>query len=142
MALRVAIRYVKNSAEAEDLAQETLIRAWRNRNKLRDPEGWEAWLARIARNEVMRALERKIPLPAEVEEVGEEDSRLDDLLESAEMETALASLSESERQILHLRYAEDLTQPAVAERLGIPEGTAKAYLSRARQKLAEHLRSS
>lgn len=141
MALGVVKRYAKNSLEAEDLAQETLIRAWRNRDKLSDPERWEGWLARIARNEALRALERKVPIPAELDERGEEDSRLEDLVESAEVQAALASLTERERQILTLRYAEDLTQPAVAERLGMPEGTAKAYLSRARRKLAERLGS-
>jgi RNA polymerase sigma-70 factor (ECF subfamily) len=139
LALRVANRYARNSFEAEDLAQEALIRAWRNREKLRDPERWEEWLAQIARNEALRGMQRRVPIPAEIEEQGEEDSRLEDLVESAELQTALASLSENDRQILMLRYAEDLTQPGVAERLGIGESAAKVRLSRARRKLAEHL---
>jgi RNA polymerase sigma-70 factor (ECF subfamily) len=127
--------------EAEDLAQDALVRAWRNREKLRDPERWEEWLAQIARNEALRAFGRNIPIPAEVEELGEEDSRLEDLVEGTELQAALDSLSESDRRILMLRYAEDLTQPAVAERLGIGESAAKVRLSRARRKLAEHLDS-
>jgi len=122
--------------EAEDLAQEALIRAWRNRRKLRDPDRWEEWLAQITRNEALRALERNLPIPVEeLEDQGEEDPQIEDLVNRTELAAALASLSESDRQILMLRYAEDLTQPAVAKRLGIGESAAKVRLSRARKKL-------
>lgn len=76
----------------------------------------------------------------EVEERGEEDHRLGDLIEGSEVEVALKWLSETDREILLLRYVEDLTQPVIADRLGIPEGTAKVRLSRARNRLADMLR--
>lgn len=137
----MARRYARDSSEVEDLAQETLLRAWRNQGKLRDPRQWTAWLARIARNEALRALESKRPMPVdEMEERGEEDHRLGDLVERSEVEVALTWLSETDREILTLRYVEDLTQPVIADRLGIPEGTAKVRLSRARKRLAEKLR--
>lgn len=74
-----------------------------------------------------------------MEERGEEDYRLGDLIEGSEVEAALKWLSEADREILLLRYVEDLTQPAIADRLGIPEGTAKVRLSRARRRLAKQL---
>lgn len=143
MALRVARRYVGNSGEAEDLAHEALIRAWRGRANLRDPERWAEWLAQITRNEALRKFERKIPIPVdEMEDRGEEDFRLEEVVEASELRAALSCLSEGDREILRLRYVEDLTQPKVAERLGIGESAAKVRLSRARQKLARQLESS
>ena len=53
----------------------------------------------------------------------------------ADLQEALKGLSERERMLLAMRYEEDLTQPAIAARLGIPEGTVKVQLHRARDKL-------
>ncbi len=55
--------------------------------------------------------------------------------ERADLQAALERLSDRERVLLSLRYEEDLTQPAIAARLGIPEGTVKVQLHRARLKL-------
>ena len=51
------------------------------------------------------------------------------------LHAALELLSDRDRQLLELRYTEDLTQQAIARRLGIPEGTVKVRLHRARDKL-------
>lgn len=56
-------------------------------------------------------------------------------VERADIHAALGCLSERDRLLLHLRYDEDLTQAAIASRLGIPEGTVKVRLHRARDKL-------
>ncbi len=56
-------------------------------------------------------------------------------VESADLRQALADLSERERRLLEMRYEEDLTQKMIALRLGIPEGTVKVRLHRARDKL-------
>ncbi|MBN8866985.1 MAG: sigma-70 family RNA polymerase sigma factor [Solirubrobacterales bacterium] len=134
--LRVARRYARGSGEAEDIAQNAVIRAWRYQHKLRDGERRSEWLSRIARNEALRALERNIPEPSEVvEQGGEEDHRLEGVIESATVQAALANLSEADRELILLRYDSDLTQSAIAERLGIPEGTVKVRLHRARARL-------
>jgi len=140
LALRVAKRYAKNSLDAEDVAQEALVQAWRSRSKLRDPDRWAEWLGQITKNKALRRLERQLPTPVEeFEDRGEEDYRLHDLVEGAELQAALFSLSEADQEILGLRYVEDLTQPQVAVRLGISETAAKVRLSRARRKLAKRL---
>ncbi|MBN1607681.1 MAG: sigma-70 family RNA polymerase sigma factor [Polyangiaceae bacterium] len=56
------------------------------------------------------------------------------------MRAALAALRPQDRALLYLRYLEDLTQSEVACRLGIPEGTAKTGLHRARQRLDRELK--
>lgn len=56
-------------------------------------------------------------------------------VEHADLQAALRRLSERDRRLLAMRYVEDLTQAAIARRLGIPEGTVKVRLHRARNKL-------
>ena len=55
------------------------------------------------------------------------------------VEQALGTLAERDRRVLHLRYAEDLTQVEVARRMGLPEGTVKVRLHRARGRLRRAL---
>lgn len=136
--LGVARRHARPPADAEDIAQNALIRAWRYREKLQDGERRGQWLARIARNEAMRELGRRIPEPVEELEAGaDEDERLNSVVESVTVERALAALSEADRELIRLRYERDLTQSAIADRLGIPEGTVKVRLHRARARLRE-----
>ena len=66
---------------------------------------------------------------------GQEDERVLAAVELADLHAAMAALSERDRELLELRYEEDLTQAAIAARLGIPEGTVKVRLHRARNKL-------
>jgi len=133
----LAYRYASNPSEAEDIAQEALLRAWRRRSTLRDSGSRKQWLSTIVRNEAFRHYSRPRPDPTdEIEQVesGEEELVLV-TAERADLQAALERLSERERALLSLRYEEDLTQPAIAARLGIPEGTVKVQLHRARVKL-------
>ena len=66
---------------------------------------------------------------------GEEDAQVLATVELADLHAALEALSERDRELLEMRYEEDLTQAAIASRLGIPEGTVKVRLHRARAKL-------
>jgi RNA polymerase sigma-70 factor (ECF subfamily) len=133
----LAYRYASNPSEAEDIAQDALLRAWRRRSTLRDPDRRNQWLAAIVRNEAFRQHARVRPnLSATIElREGEEDERVLAAVELADLHAAMAALSDRDRQLLELRYEEDLTQAAIADRLGIPEGTVKVRLHRARNKL-------
>lgn len=57
------------------------------------------------------------------------------MVERLDVQAAIAGLDEADRRLLHLRYVDDLVQPLVAQRLGIPEGTVKVRLHRARNRL-------
>jgi RNA polymerase sigma-70 factor (ECF subfamily) len=135
--LRFAWRYAGDRAEAEDIAQDALLRAWRTRGSLRDDGARMSWLAAIVRNEALRELARKRPLPSDLIEAahGCEDDRVLATVERADLRAALARLSERDRQLVRLRYDEDMTQEAIASRLGIPLGTVKVRLHRVRAKL-------
>lgn len=133
----MAYRYASNPSEAEDIAQDALLRAWRRRSTLRDSERRNQWLATIVRNEAFRQHARVKPdLTATIELLeGAEDEQVLATVETADLHAALAGLSERDRRLLEMRYEEDMTQAMIARRLGIPEGTVKVRLHRARDKL-------
>ena len=133
----MARRVTGNGAEAEDVAQEAVLRAWRFRASLRGADRRRAWLARIVRNEALRVQTRPRPLPSP--KLADTDCGEDEGIVSAaqriDLGLALQRLEPGDRLLLRLRYADDLTQPAIARRLGWPEGTVKVRLHRARKKL-------
>lgn len=135
--LRLAYRYASNPSEAEDIAQDALLRAWRRRSTLREADRRNQWLATIVRNEAFRQHARVRPDPTSVIETyeGVEDPQVVATVERADLHAALGALNDRDRHLLELRYTEDLTQQAIARRLGIPEGTVKVRLHRARDKL-------
>jgi len=140
----MAYHYSSNPNEAEDIAQDALLRAWRRRSTLRDGARRKEWLGTIVRNEAFRHHSRVRPDP--VDEVdsweGEEDERIVSTVERADLHAALERLSARDRKLLELRYQEDLTQEAIARRLGIPDGTVKVRLHRVRHRLREAMGST
>jgi len=135
--LRLAYRYASNPSEAEDIAQEALLRAWRRRSTLRDRACRKQWLATIVRNEAYRQHARPRPDPADPLDAqeGAEDQQVLATVELADLHAALQRLDARERELLAMRYQLDLTQAEIARKLGIPEGTAKVRLHRARAHL-------
>jgi RNA polymerase sigma-70 factor (ECF subfamily) len=125
-------------AAAEDLAQETLLEAWRNRHKLRDPAGADRWLAAIARN-VCRRWARTRGRDAGVVPVGGQDELpagfdVEVELERAELvdllDRALALLPPTTRDVLVHRYVHDSPHAEIAARLGVSEDAVSMRLSR------------
>jgi RNA polymerase sigma-70 factor (ECF subfamily) len=135
-----------NSDTAEDLAQETLVEAWRHAHKLHDPSGRDRWLAAIARNVcrrwsrargrelARRAYELRDADAAEpVDGVADElDVEVD--LERHELaqllDRALALLPPVTRQVLIESYVEESPQAEVAARLRLSEGAVAMRLRR------------
>lgn len=137
----MARRYTSSPSEAEDIAQDALLRAWRWRSNLREGKNRSQWLATIVRNEAFRQHARVRPEPVATIESAEgvDDERVATMVERADLEAALQRLSERDRQLIRLRYEEDMTQTAIANRLALPEGTVKVRLHRARHKLRREL---
>jgi RNA polymerase sigma-70 factor (ECF subfamily) len=139
--LSFAFRYAKNRTEAEDIAQDSMVRAWRKRATLRKSEARKSWLGTIVRNEALREFARKRPAPTDTLETwqGSDDERVLATVERADLHAALERLNKRDRQLVRLRYDEDLTQEAIARRLGIPLGTVKVRLHRVRAKLRREI---
>lgn len=115
------------------------MRAWRSQASCRTPATPLPWLVQITRNEAIRlAARRQRRRASEILEMSdrlEVESGVDRTIESVATEQALSVLRPDERTLIRLRYEEDLTQGQVAARLGIPEGTVKVRLHRARARL-------
>jgi RNA polymerase sigma-70 factor, ECF subfamily len=139
--LRVARRLTFDSAIAEDLVQETLLRAWQGFGQFQVGTNARAWLFRILFN-VFYARGRKIrssPLLVPLQMPGRE-ARLQNgtdfsLLDSAVLSAALDDLSEEHRTVMLLAVVEGFTCRELAEILSVPIGTVMSRLSRARQSL-------
>jgi RNA polymerase sigma-70 factor (ECF subfamily) len=98
-------------------------------------------MAQIVRNEAVRHRKREEPGVAEIAGAAQavEDEALALTADRVDVQAALRRLAPADRQLLSLRYELDLTQPAIATRLGLPEGTIKVRLHRARAKLRSEL---
>jgi RNA polymerase sigma-70 factor, ECF subfamily len=146
VALREAHRLGASAVDAEEVAQEAVIRAWRHQSKCYGRAAQDAWIRQIARREALRAHarrralgEREATLPAEAYE---DDPGYARVISTLVVNQLLRRLRPRQRQLIALRYGEDLTQTGVAEQLGIPEGTVKVQLHRARSRLREALEES
>jgi RNA polymerase sigma-70 factor, ECF subfamily len=130
---------------AQDLCQETFLSAWRNIKSFSEDKGGslQAYLFRIARNKIIDLSRKKKEISLEV--TGDFESK-EDILGSLDKEEdiemvrkALSSLEDIERQIIVLRYFEELSTAEVAQAVGFNEGALRVRLHRILKKLKENL---
>jgi len=134
----VAYAIVQDVAEAEDIVQDTFLKAHHQRGKLREPEKFPAWLLTVARNAARDRLRRRKP-QAEAEVLGTltddnavtPGSALELEEHQARLRRALASLPEEHRTALTLRYLEGLDYRAIESRMGLSNGALRGILGRA-----------
>ncbi len=149
LAYRVALGVLHNSAEAEDVAQEAMLRAYRNFHRLRDRERFRGWLVRMAFRLALDRLrakgrrERHEHEATRVLEAGQREANVENLVSSREFERqvaqALDALPQKLRIVMVLAAIEGYNTREVAKLAGLPEGTVKSRLFLARKKLAESL---
>lgn len=148
---RLAAVILGDRVEAEDAVHDAAVAAWRGFAALRDPDRFDAWFRRILVNgcrDRLRARARRRILDVGRDLVDAEHPRVADVAEATAVRDALAraidSLAPEERVVVALRFHADLTVPAIAEALAIPEGTVKSRLhhamGRLRTALAEAVR--
>ncbi len=138
---------VLDPAEADDLTQETFLRATTQRDTLRDSAALLAWLYQIATHlclDRLRARTRRAPHeadadPADLELPDPDEPSLQKTIEQREMsacvQTFIAKLPDSYRVALLLHDMHGLTAPEIAQILGLPLPTVKIRLHRARNRL-------
>jgi RNA polymerase sigma-70 factor (ECF subfamily) len=151
---RTARTILGNDPDAEDATQEAFVAAWRHLPRLHDPERFDAWLGRITVNTCRMALRRrKVVREIRIEvggtfdvngdrlgHPGADGRRLDDeAIDAIAFDRAFDRLSIDDRAILTLHHADDLGLDEVARVLGIPAGTVKSRLLRARRALERSL---
>ncbi len=139
--LAIARRMLRDDAEAEDVAQETMLRLWRNAAGLElGPNGVRPWLRRVASNlciDRVRA-RRNTTVVEEVPEESAPPSQLRHLAErelGARVDAALQALPERQRLALTLFHYEGMSQIEVGQVLGISDEAVESLLARARRAL-------
>lgn len=129
---RYVVHLTGDRAGADDVVQETLLRAWRTPPILaQDPATTRAWMFTVARHLVIdeaRSARRRHEIP--VAETPERTSRdaTDALFETILIEDALASVSPEHREVILRAYYRGMTVAEIAAEIGIPDGTVKSRL--------------
>lgn len=152
----LALKYVKNEEAAKDVLQDAYIRAWKNLDKLKEPEKFDSWLAQIVVNTAKNELEKRnhTPLDLRTESGEDEDdteifdravSSWDNVpeLEYTREETRqlvhelIDSLSDEQRLVVIAFELEGLTTKEIAEQLGCSEATVKSRLRYGRNNIKQ-----
>ncbi len=146
--LRVAMTMTEQRADAEDLVQDTLLRAWRSINTF-DGRHQRAWLLTIMRNaQINRHRRRRPELLDDPGRAAERDvtaaaGSAEDVVVGrtfdAVVDAALAALPVKFRQVVLLVDVDGLTYAEAADALGVPEGTVMSRLHRARRRIRDRL---
>jgi RNA polymerase sigma-70 factor (ECF subfamily) len=153
---RMALSYMKNEADAEDVAQEAFLKAFRNLSTFRAEAKFSTWLISITLNEARNRLRRSATMPTDsIDATPEEGGTVtpallrdwrevpSEALERAEvkqmLQRAVASLPEIYRCVFVLRDMEDLSVNETAEALCISVPSVKVRLHRARLMLQKQL---
>ena len=133
-------RFVKfrvgNHPDAEDLLQEVLAAAYRNRDTVSSEAAFKPWILGIARNkcnDYFRAKAKRMEIPLESLDETALTVGLHGVTAKTVVSETLEALGDTDRQILYLSYFKDLPQAEIATRLGIPVGTVKSRLFHAKQ---------
>jgi RNA polymerase sigma-70 factor (sigma-E family) len=131
VAYRVAFRILGNRAEAEDVAQEALARAYARWASVENHA--EPWVARVAANQALKHWRRSQRTAPRQRTGANDDDGL--ALTRLHLREALRRLPRRQREVLVLRYLADLSEDAVAAHLGCATGTVKQHAHRGLSKL-------
>ena len=137
----IAYGILQNREEAEDVVQDSLVKAWKMRWRVRDPEKFPAWLCMIARHRAHDVFRKRRPVPftheiiETTEAIRQIRRRMDQQLHSA-----LATLPELHRAALTLRYFEEMDYRTIENTLGLTNGALRGILGRALASLRKQLR--
>lgn len=154
---RQAYRLLDNAHDAEDAVQDALVSAYKNLSQFQGKAQLSTWFMAIVINAARMQRRRRRPVVSFEEQLSSseegmtlldtcEDHRPDpeEICADSELRKLLAQainrLSPASRRAMMLHYADGMSAAEASEALGVPEGTIKAQLSRARAKLAKLLR--
>ena len=138
---RVAVAIVRDGSTAEDVVQESFIRAWDNLDSFRGDGPIRGWLLRITHNTAVSHLRRTREVPWDPQQMPDQtvagpDRKLIDQQDLEAVAVRLDGLDELSRSILALRVSLEMSYQEISETLGVTLGQVKIRLLRARRTLA------
>jgi RNA polymerase sigma-70 factor, ECF subfamily len=121
--------------------QDSLVRAWKTRWRVREPEKFPAWLATIARHRAHDIFRKRRPVsyPHERIEISENEPT-DTTAVDQKLHSVLATLPELHRAALTLRYFEEMDYRTIENTLGLTNGALRGILGRALASMRKQLR--
>ncbi|MGB3727182.1 MAG: sigma-70 family RNA polymerase sigma factor [Glaciecola sp.] len=140
---RYAVWLIKDKSIAEDVVQETFLRAWKSLDSLKDEGAAKAWLITILRRENARRFERKQFDTVDIDDVAIEDNAAhsEQNIHQQEIRKAIASLSDEYREPLAMQIIMGFSGDEIAQQLNLNKNTVMTRLFRARNQLKEILTS-
>lgn len=135
---RFALSLCHDPSAAEEIVQESLLRAWRGARNLRDVSAVKAWLFAITRREFLRRRAREKPQPVSLEDLTEAEAQglvIENELPLDELRKALLALDSAYREPLVMQVVLGLTTQEIARRLGLTQTAVLTRLFRARDQL-------
>ena len=126
---------------AEDAAQETFLRALKNLKKLKSKEKFGPWLARICRNVAKDMVKKKLR-DKETKNLLQLANCDDSERENQAVKKAIGRLSFSERELIVLRYYNNMSHEQMSSVLGLSKAAINNRLVRTRKKIAKHLKNN
>jgi RNA polymerase sigma-70 factor (ECF subfamily) len=140
----IAYGILQNREEAEDAVQDALVKAWKSRWRVRDPERFPAWLGMIARYRARDIAKRRrtVRLSNEmIESLAQEPETVNNATPlDRHVHSALAALPELHRSALTLRYFEEMDYQTIENLLGLSNGALRGILGRALASMRKELR--
>lgn len=127
---KTAFIYLKNEHDVLEALQEVTFRAYTKRHQVKEPSFFQTWLVRILLNYCMDTLKKQGKLSSLNEYVEKEEHTSNE-----ELVLALRALPSAQRELIHLKYFNDLKVSEIAKRLQIPEGTVKSRLHHTLKKI-------
>lgn len=132
---KVAFLYMKNEEDALDVVGTTILKAYQNIHKLKNPEWFKTWMTKILIRTALDELKKVVYFDdLEHAQTVSHTSGIS-LEEKYDLNSAIDQLSEKYRMVIILKYFSELSVKEIAFVMNIPEGSVKAYLSRARYEL-------
>ncbi|RUT31960.1 sigma-70 family RNA polymerase sigma factor [Paenibacillus zeisoli] len=123
----IAYSYLRNEADALEVLQETVCRAWMKCGKLKDPDTFIPWLYRILMNCCVDELRRRRRVDVISQEPQQGTIEMVDV-NKLDIERVLNRMKPKYRHALMLKYYQDMTVPEIARILEKPEGTIKTWI--------------
>lgn len=137
---KIAFLYMKNEQDALDLVGSTILKGFQNIRTLKKPEWFKTWLTRILINTAKDELKKIIHYDEIDENTLSRRYQTVTPEEQMDLNSAIERLPEKYRMVIVLKYFRDLSVHEISYIMNAPEGTVKAYLSRARDELKKTLK--